>query len=202
MGWKFDYKKQKLRGWKRRLKDVDYWIMDNEVLDLDELEQKSIYYAKLWSCPFCSLRKYTLPNWYKRLIVHALIDVYLSWKKRLEELDEPYYLKIWIFKNDFMQSQVVASYRESLHNYDTLFSEVESSAALPAELKIEASTQLTWDEGIFLTQWSKQEMFEDVKNKLWSLKDVNKIINSAYLIEENSEDTIYQIIDDVVWLSE
>ncbi|MDB1727276.1 hypothetical protein [Enterococcus avium] len=197
---KFDFKKQKIRGWKRRLRDVEYWVMNNKDIDLGWLEERNMNYSKLWIHPFFSLKEYTLPNWYKRLLIQALLDVYHSWETALQEIGEPYYLKIWIFKKDFMRSQVVASYRDSLHNYDNLFSEVKEVVTLPSEMKVEPADQLIWNQGIFLVPWSKQEMLEDLKAELMTLKEITQIIDSAYTIEENSDDTFYYVEDDTVWI--
>lgn len=89
-----------------------------------------------------------------------------------------------------------------MHNYDTRFSEIDLPKSLLTDLKIEAFAKLNWDQGIFLIQCSKQEMFEVTEYNLWTLKEVNKNINSAYSIEESPEDTFYRGVDDVVWTGE
>lgn len=53
---KFDFKKQKIRGWKRRLRDVEYWVMNNKDIDLGWLEERNMNYSKLWIHPFFSLK--------------------------------------------------------------------------------------------------------------------------------------------------
>lgn len=200
MAVKFDFKRQKIRGWKRRLRHVDYWVRNNEDIDLEMLEERNIDYSKLWIDPFFSLREYTLPNWYKRLLVQALLDVYFSWEKTLKELDEPYYLKIWIFEKDYMRSQVVTSYRESLHKYDDTFSEINRIEELPPEIKIKTADQLEWGQGIFLVPCSKKEMLEDIEDGFLTTEEFDQLIDSAYSIDENSDDTIYYVINDTVWV--
>ena len=49
---KFDFKKQKIRGWKRRLRDVEYWVMNNKDIDLGWLEERNMNYSKLGSTRF------------------------------------------------------------------------------------------------------------------------------------------------------
>lgn len=71
---------------------------------------------------------------------------------------------------------------------------------LPSEMKVEPADQLIWNQGIFLVPWSKQEMLEDLKAELMTLKEITQIIDSAYTIEENSDDTFYYVEDDTVWI--
>ncbi|MDT2683328.1 hypothetical protein [Enterococcus gallinarum] len=68
-----DFRRQKIRGWKRRVKEIDQWKTSNMSLDFGLLEEYSRAYVKLGSLSFYSLfRKYDLPPWYKRFIIQEL----------------------------------------------------------------------------------------------------------------------------------
>lgn len=196
-----DFSKQKIRGWKRRVRDIERWKAYNMQLDLSLLEKYDRDYVKLGSLSFYSLfRKYNLPTWYKRLIIQALIEVYDSWKQDLEKLDEPYYLKVWIFEEDILYSQVVASYREMLHFYDTTFIEIEKVDSLSGELTTKNTSDLKWHKGFNTIGWSEADLLEDIKDGFYTDEEVQSIKDSAYAITEYSGDTFYIQKAGVVWL--
>lgn len=196
-----NFSKQKIRGWKRRVRDIERWKAYNMQLDLSLLEKYDRDYVKLGGLSFYSLfRKYNLPTWYKRLIIQALIEVYDSWKQDLEELDEPYYLKVWIFEEDILYSQVVASYREMLHFYDTTFVEIEKVDSLPREFTTKNTSDLKWHKGFNTIGWSEADLLEDIKDGFYTDEEVQSIKDSAYAITESSGDTFYIQKAGVVWL--
>lgn len=57
----------------------------------------------------------------KRLVLASLLDIFDSWEKQLNELGQPYYLRIWLFEPRFAQSQVVCAIGSRLHWYDHAF---------------------------------------------------------------------------------
>lgn len=197
------FKRKKIRGWKRRVKEIDRWKAYNRNLNLGLLEEYSRDYVKLGSLSFYSLfRKYVLPSWYKRLIIQALIDVYDSWKQTLDELGEPYYLKIWIFEKDILHSQVVASYKEMLNFYDNNFAEVEKVESLPDELAFKNANELLWHKGFDLISWSENDLQEGIDDGFYTIEEVQSIKESANWISEISDDKFYVIQDGAVWLGE
>lgn len=198
-----DFRRKKIRGWKRRAREVDRWKNDNMNLNLGLLEEYSRDYVKLGSLSFYSLfRKYILPSWYKHLIVQALIDVYDSWKQKLDEFGEPYYLKLWIFEKDILHSQVVASYRGMLNFYDNTFSEVEKVESLPNELAIKNANELLWHKGFDLISWSENDLQEDINDGFYTIEEVQSIKESANWISEISDEKVYVVKDGMVWLGE
>ncbi|MGG5316297.1 hypothetical protein [Enterococcus sp. AZ072] len=196
-----DFSKQKIRGWKRRVRDIERWKAYYLYLDLDLLKKYDRDYVKLSSLSFYSLfRKYDLPTWYKRLIIQALIDVYNSWKHELEKLDEPYYLKVWIFEADILHSQVVASYKERLSFYDTTFVGIEKVKSLPEKFTAKNTSDLSWYKGFEVIVWSEVDLLEDISDGFYTVEEVQSIRDSAYSISETSEDTYYIHKGDAVWL--
>lgn len=200
MTCRWDLRKQKIRGWKRRVKQVERWKTYNMNLNMELFKESDREYVKQWGCPFYSLRQYTLPNWYKRLLVQALIEIYDSWRQMLAELEEPLFLKIWVFENNFIESQVVVSYREFLHFYDDTFSEIRNADSLPEELTTKDADSLLWSQGLFLTRRSENELLQDVEDGLYTLEEVQAIKESVYSIERSSNDTFYIMNNGVVWI--
>ncbi len=193
--------KQKIRGWKRRVRDIERWKANNLDLNLSLLEKYDRDYVKLGSLSFYSLfRKYNLPIWYKRLIIQALIDVYNSWKQDLEKLNEPYYLKVWIFEEDILHSQVVASYKAMLNFYDTTFLEIEKVQALPEKFTTKNTNDLSWSRGFDVLHWSEADLLEDITDGFSTVEEAQSIRDSAYSISKTSNDTYYIHKGDAVWL--
>lgn len=196
----YEFRRKKLRGWKRKVKEVEQWKSSYINIDMEIFTENSRDYVKLWGCTLYSLNKYTIPFWYKRLIIESLIEIYDSWKQSLDELNELYYLKVWIFEGDIMSSQVVASYRGMLHFYDTTFSEVEKVEALPNELATVNAANLLWHKGLFLVPWSENELVQDEREGLYTSEEIQKLKKSAYTIKNERKDTLFFIKEDDVWL--
>ncbi|MGG5372008.1 hypothetical protein IGI67_003679 [Enterococcus sp. AZ196] len=198
-----DFRKRKIRGWKRRVKEIERWKAYYMKMDMEQLEENSRDYVKLWSLSFYSLfTQYSLPFWYKQRIIQALIDVYDSWKKTIERLDEPYYLRIWIFEENIMKSQVVVSYREMLHFYDNTFAEIEKAESVNEKVTIKNFSELIWHKGLDLAAWSENELLEDMNDGIYSFEEVQEIKESAYSTSKVSGELFYVMKNGVVWLGE
>lgn len=198
----YDFRRKKLRGWKRKVKEVEQWKSSYMNIDMGTFTERKRDYVKLWGCTFYSLNKYTLPFWYKRLIIESLIEIYDSWKQSLDELNEFYYLKVWIFEGDMMHSQVVASYRGMLTFYDNTFSEMEKVKTLPNELATVNAASLLWHKSLFLIPWSENELVQDERDGIYTSEEIQKLKKSAYAIKNERDDTIFLIKEDDVWLGE
>lgn len=62
----------------------------------------------------------------KAALLHALMDIYESWKIQLEKEDRPYYLKIWLYhQHRFTHSQVVCAVGEKARYYEKMFKPAE-----------------------------------------------------------------------------
>ncbi len=107
-------KTKKIRGHKRRWHDIDQWVEYHKNLSLDYLKEYQRDYAKIRAHPWSgiSLTNSQTPEpkgLTKTKILNGLIEIYNSWKIELDELDEKYYLKIWLFEPRFSSSQVVCA---------------------------------------------------------------------------------------------
>ncbi|MGL4697921.1 hypothetical protein [Enterococcus larvae] len=196
----FDLRKRKIRGWKRRAKKIERWKNAYMELDKKALAAYDRDYVKVWIAPFFSLQKHTLPFWYKRLVIEALLEIYASWKQTMDTFDEPYYLKVWVFEKDFMSSQVVVSARSYLHFYDQTFEGLKPVGALPDGMMVEAAKGLDWEQGVDVAAWFERELQEDLQSELYSQEEIQAIRESAYRVTEYNEDLIYLIKNDTVWV--
>jgi hypothetical protein len=116
----------KLRGHRRLWSKIEKWKNSNLELDLDSLKIRESNYVKIWLHPFSSLNvtnsQYLEPKGKtKEKLLNGLFDIYENWKIQLDSLDEPYYLKIWLFEPRFSNSQVVCAIGNSIDNYQMTF---------------------------------------------------------------------------------
>jgi len=123
-------KMKKIRGYRHILKDIDKWRLRIIDLDSDHIQSVQREYAKIWVAPYSHLSigntRYPQPKGEVRYqILKGLLDTYDSWKRTLDTLDEPYYLKIWLYDQRFSNSQVVCAMGDFLHFYDTTFHKPE-----------------------------------------------------------------------------
>lgn len=193
--------KKKIRGWKRRKKNVAFWKESYINLDKDSIKNYSRDYVKLWLSPFYSLNSYKLPNWYKKLLVDSLIDIYFSWQ-RDTEITQQYYLKIWVFEKNFISSQVVIAKDEYYYFYDNTFGDTIIEEALPIELRTSNSLNFYWEKGYIVNIYKETELKEMLEEKVMSNKEISLIKNSAYLVENDDKDSTYYIRDERVWIGE
>lgn len=119
-------KKKKIRGHKRRYKDIKTWVDSNSHLDLEQLLSTQRNYVKVHIYPWNGIydENSQIPEpkgETKRLIISGLIDIYNSWKLTLDQIDEPYYLKIWLYNPRISSSQVVCAVGGFLDFYNTTF---------------------------------------------------------------------------------
>lgn len=116
--------RKKKRGLKRLIKPIELWRETNLNLDINELSNKKNQYIKLsFSSFFNFFKNHKPPLWYQRLLLKALFDIYKSWFVELSNLHKPFYLKIWLMKDDFLLSQIVLGIDEDIDIYPSIFNE-------------------------------------------------------------------------------
>ena len=126
---------QKIRGHKRRWKHIDQWIEKNKHLDIDYVKSSQRDYSKIWVHPWSgiSLMGSEIPEFRgktKQKILKGLITIYDSWKSALDKLNEPYYLKIWLYEPNFSRSQVVCAIGDFFNFYEITFHNPKDNKSL------------------------------------------------------------------------
>ena len=116
--------KKKRRGLSRLIKHINLWKEKHINLNLDNLDANKKQFVKFNFSSFYDLIKsQNPPLWYQSLLLKALYDIYKSWFVELSKLSKPFYLKIWLMKNDFMSSQIVVGIDEDIGIYPSIFDE-------------------------------------------------------------------------------
>lgn len=126
--------KKKVRGWKRRVRQLERFRLAYRALDVDALRQSHYDYVKIWLDPWSRLGGRNPPVWFRRRILAALMDIHDSWRAALEATGEPYYLEVWLFHPDFHRSQVVAAMDWRMEHYQGVFEPAPSAAPRPPAL--------------------------------------------------------------------
>ncbi len=125
--------KKKIRGWKKQIRKINHWKNYNLTLDTTKLHDFQREYVKVIIDPWYRLVRRTPPLWYNRLILKALVEIYLNWYKTLQEWGEPFYLKIWLFDSHFINSQVVAASGDWIFGYNNTFTKSNEDKSFPFE---------------------------------------------------------------------
>lgn len=196
-----NFEKKKIRGWKRRIRQLEEWKKHYLGLSNETLSLYSRDYVKLWLPPFYSLTNYRLPNWYKKLLINALIEIYDSWNSELE-VDKKYYLKIWLFEKEFMQSQVVIATDKFLHFYDNTFEDIHKVNEIPLAIRVSQTKKFNWCVGVTVSMYRESELIELLQEKIYTTKEVSELKAKAYLIQKKNDDTLYFLRDSKVWLGD
>ncbi len=154
-------KTKKIRNYKQILNQIDDWRSQIIDLDIDVVRANQRDYAKIWVSPYSNLSlgnsAYPEPKGQTRkAILKVLLDTYDSWKETLDTMDEPYYLKIWLFDQRFSQSQVVCGIKSFLDFYEDTFYKPENKRTIdPSDYgalgeRIQAlDWEYAWDEEHF-----------------------------------------------------
>jgi len=185
--------KKKIRGWKNQVKKIEKWKNVNINLDIESLKQKNRDYLKIWIDPWYRLIKRNPPNWYCKLILKSMIEIYMSCFKTLQEFGEPFYLKIWLYDSNFIKSQIVVATQDAFNFYDNVFEKNISDRRFPYE-KYDTK-------GLELKNFNWERYIEDyvIFEKIDDLSEVeaSKLKKRAYKVQRtkynNSEDVCYRV---------
>lgn len=101
--------KKKIRGWKRRKKQIDNWFNSSKAPNLDKFYSKGEDYVTVRIDPWNRLCERIPPNWYFRLILQKLVIIHNQWKAFYENQTTPYDLQLWLNFPNTIRSEVVCA---------------------------------------------------------------------------------------------
>jgi len=128
--------KKKIRGGKRILRIINNWRESAETsLDWHRLQQYQYDYERVvhpWTV-YAGAR-ISPPKKFRNEIILGLLQRYEHWDAQLQNIGEPYYLKIWLYDQMFFESQIVAAIRERIHLYEKLtFQQADRKSIFPLQ---------------------------------------------------------------------
>ncbi|WP_439880136.1 hypothetical protein ACSX1A_13340 [Pontibacter sp. MBLB2868] len=208
-------KTKKIRGHRRRHKQIRKWVLHTLPLDLDVLSKWQREYAEILVHPWSgiSITESVIPEpkgKTKALMLEGLLEIYQSWKVELEKLGTPYYLKLWLYEQRFSKSQVVCAigekieYYQNSHRLANIKREFEGRAygALADKLS-KYSWELALDDEIHTeSEYSAEpEVYAKYEYWLWDQRQFKKIKNNPKTtIIEGDEEPLYCVTKGFVWL--
>lgn len=195
------YERKKIRGFKRHKRNIEKWKMSQKHLNMDDLKRNKRDYVKVWINPFYGLKKYHIPNWYKKEIINSLIEIYDYWNGQLKDDYNDYYLKIWLFEKNFMSSQVVVSVDNYRNFYDRTFENDRNNVKLPEHSQTSSTKKLNWDKKYTVTLYEKDELEDNLKEGILTKKEVQHIKDESDDLKEILGKQMYVVKDDVVYTS-
>jgi hypothetical protein len=171
--------KKKIRNWRRQILKVKKWEEAHTELDIDSLLSRNVSYVKIWIDPWYRLTRRNPPIWLCRIMFNSLCNIYCSWRKQLDTLNEPYYLKIWIFDPHFINSQVVVATKEKIDDYNRCFNPSDKLNDIPRN-KYDINDrfdEFEWEQ--FLDEDFYFKTFDDL-----SEQDIKELSKKAHTVEE------------------
>lgn len=128
-------KLQKIRGQKRRSKQIKRWTNNNLPLNIPILSKYKKDHIDIIVHPWCDISiinsKIPEPKGKNKAeILSGLLDIYDSLKLELDSMGGDYYLKIWLYEPRFSKSQVVWAVEDKLNFYDNSFFKSDSEKGL------------------------------------------------------------------------
>jgi hypothetical protein len=105
---KYSHIKKKIRGWKRRIKQIDRWGGDIQEPNLEwfALPSTRDVYRRCTISPFYNAEKKHPPMWFYKLLIAKFITAYDRWKQAFDEIGIPYDLQLWIYDPSFIRSEI------------------------------------------------------------------------------------------------
>ncbi|HLM67701.1 MAG TPA: hypothetical protein VK358_09250 [Longimicrobium sp.] len=189
--------RKKVRGWKRRIRQLERFRLAHRELDVDGFRAVERQYVKIWLDPWSRLVPRNPPYWFRRRILAALIDIYASWRQALEASGEPYYLELWLFHPDFHGTQVVAATGSLLEFYDNVFEPAENGSPRPPALYGDPAYDLDrfrWRAGTEVYVRLKSLDVVEPADEARLLREADRVRQSAY-----TGDTMYIFEMGSVW---
>lgn len=123
--------RKKVRGWKRRLRELERFRRAHLELDVEALRRSEVVYVKLWLDPWSRLVPRDPPVWFRRRVLAAFLDILHSWNRALEAAGEPFYLRLWLFDPRFHRTQVVAAVGDRIAWYRNSFEAAPGARPVP-----------------------------------------------------------------------
>ncbi|WP_246009223.1 hypothetical protein [Brevibacillus fluminis] len=137
-----------------------------------------------------------------------MIEVYHSWYRELSRLNEPFYLKIWLYHPNFINSQIVVAIRDCLHNYDNVFDKSNEVKEFPYKAlgNQEILGQFLWELHIDSDNYWISDILEDIQLGFKTEKQVETLKRRAYKSEtvevSYGKDELYKIKVGDIWVGQ
>ena len=144
----------------------------------------------------------------RKRILTGLLDIHDAWKKELDALGQPYYLKIWLYEPRFSLSQVVCAVGESADFYEHTFYKPDNPKTFPirnyGKLQ-ERMEKLQWEQALD-ENWidtntvGYPEEFESEAEYYTNRRWVKRKLRAPHRTEKTSAGEVHYIKMGTVWI--
>ncbi|MFD0793461.1 hypothetical protein ACFQZX_07510 [Mucilaginibacter litoreus] len=102
-------KRKKIRGWKRRIRQVERWGERIEQPYLSHLlsDRGRHTYERCYLSPFYRLDKRQPPLWFYKIIIAQFIKAFQSWEAVFKEIGQPHDLQLWLYDPAYISSEII-----------------------------------------------------------------------------------------------
>lgn len=102
--------KSKIRGWKRRVKQIDNWgeVIKQPWLNWFKDEKGQYTYERCTLSPFYCLEKRQPPIWFFKLIISKFTGAYLEWLPIFQSLGIPFDLMLKLYDPAYVRSEIIS----------------------------------------------------------------------------------------------
>jgi hypothetical protein len=98
--------RKKIRGWKRRIKQIDDWGESIKRPNIEWFERRGYTYERCCLHPFYVAEKRHPPMWFYKLIIAKFLVAYDNWILVLNDRGKPFDIEISLFDPSFIRSQL------------------------------------------------------------------------------------------------
>lgn len=120
---------------RKQFKDP-YWKVPKELKNLFKADSSALltspkdqigellkedYYNHIKILDYVGLKNIRPPYWFRNLALHYLLNLFENWKAQANLLNQEYYLKLWIYDDEFSRSEIVFGLNNKIKRYNNLF---------------------------------------------------------------------------------
>jgi len=127
---------KKIRGHKKIQNRIQSWIEHNKFLNVSDFLKNKYCYANVSFHPYFNISinnsNIAEPKTKTRKqIILGLQEIYNNWKTELDKLNQPYFLKIYLFEPRISKSQVICAIgKEKIEYYENFYRETDNKSDL------------------------------------------------------------------------
>ncbi len=212
-------KQKKIRGHKKIQRRIRKWIELNKTINIGDLICNQVNSTFVSFQPYFNISinnsNIAEPKSKTRNdIILGLEEIYNSWKIELDKLDQPYFLKIYLFEPRISKSQVICALGKN-NNYDEKEFRSIKENNIPSNLLNILSENFKWeahsDENIYSEQvLLNPEFYQQNKVDFSLYKKLLKKLKKKYskiegkswygFEEDNETDYFYYVPKGIVWI--
>ena len=213
---------KKIRGHKKIQRRIQNWIEQNRTINISNFLANKYCYAYVSFNPYfnISINNSNIAEPKKETrtqIILGLQEIYNNWKIELDKLNQPYFLKIYLFEPRISKSQVICAIgREKMEYYENFYRIADKNKSTFNFHKI-LSSDFKWkthlDDDIYSEQelltpeiyYQSKEDYNYCRNFLKKLKKkYNKVEGKSWygFEEDNETDYFYYLPKGIVSIGE